>query len=255
MRVYSVSVVLCVCSLSAAPALAQAPAPAEPKVWTVELSAGLALTSGNTDASTINAEYKLTYDPPSKNLIKSDALFLRGKAEEVVSADRLNINVRDEFSVGPRAFLFGQNQYLRDHFKNIEYLLAPTLGVGFRVLDTEVTKFALDVSAGGVWEKNPDIDVSATGAVTFSEKLARTLTATTTLTESFAALWKTNDFADALYTTGVGLAASMSTRTQLKVEIIDTFKNKPPFPTLNDSPLPKIQKNDVAVLMAIVYKM
>jgi hypothetical protein len=31
------------------------------------------------------------------------------------------------------------------------------------------------------------------------------------------------------------------------VEVLDTFKNKPPLAT--------IQKNDVAVLMAIVYKM
>jgi hypothetical protein len=52
---------------------------------------------------------------------------------------------------------------------------------------------------------------------------------------------------DALFTLGVSLAASMSTRTQLKVEVLDTFKNKPPLPT--------VQKNDVAVLMAIVYKM
>jgi hypothetical protein len=38
----------------------------------------------------------------------------------------------------------------------------------------------------------------------------------------------------------------MSTRTQLKVEALDTFKNKPPLPT--------IKANDVAVLMSIVYK-
>jgi hypothetical protein len=62
----------------------------------------------------------------------------------------------------------------------------------------------------------------------------------------FAGLWKTNDFEDVLFTLGVSLAASMSTRTQLKLEILDTFKRKPPLPT--------IQKNDVAILMAIVYK-
>ena len=60
------------------------------------------------------------------------------------------------------------------------------------------------------------------------------------------ALWKTNDFEDALFTFGIGLAAAMSTRTQLKVELLDTFKNKPPSA--------EIKKNDVAVLMAIVYK-
>ena len=61
-----------------------------------------------------------------------------------------------------------------------------------------------------------------------------------------AALWKTNDWDDALYTFSAGVAATISTRTQLKVEVLDIFKNRP---------LPGIQKNDVAVLMAIVYKM
>ena len=97
-----------------------------------------------------------------------------------------------------------------------------------------------------MWEKNPDVDVNASGALTFGEKLTRTLTATTTLTQSFAALWKTQNFDDALYTAGIGVAVSISTHTQLKVEILDTYKNLPPSAT--------IQKNDVAVLMAFVYK-
>ena len=86
----------------------------------------------------------------------------------------------------------------------------------------------MDGSAGAVWEKNPDVDVNASGALTFSEKLAQTLTATTTLTQSFAGLWKTSDFADALYTAGIGVAVGISTHTQLKVEILDTCKNLPP---------------------------
>jgi hypothetical protein len=60
------------------------------------------------------------------------------------------------------------------------------------------------------------------------------------------ALWKTKNFDDVLYTFGAGVAASISTRTQLKIELLDTYKNLPPLPT--------VQKNDVALLMAIVYK-
>jgi putative salt-induced outer membrane protein YdiY len=220
---------------------------AQPKIWTVALSAGLALTSGNTDTSNVNAAYDIVYNPQTKNVVKSDGLFLRGETEGVLSANRVGLNVRDEYSLTPRTFVFGQNQYLHDEFKNIDYLVAPTAGIGYKILDTMATKFAVDGSVGGVWEKNPGFDANASGALTFSEKLTQTLTATTTLTQSFAALWKTTDFSDALYTAGLGLAAAMSTRTQLKVEILDTYKNLPPLPTL--------QKNDVAVLMAIVYKM
>jgi hypothetical protein len=38
----------------------------------------------------------------------------------------------------------------------------------------------------------------------------------------------------------------MSTRTQLKIELLDTYKNRPPVPT--------VKKNDLATVLAEVYK-
>jgi putative salt-induced outer membrane protein YdiY len=240
-----VFVVLSMLAWATVPATAQ-PA-AEPKIWTVTASVGLALTSGNTDTSTFNAAYDLVYNPQTKNVVKSDGLMIRGTTQGELSADRLGINFRDEYKIGARAFVFGQNQYLRDEFKSIDYLLAPTGGIGYRLFDTTETKLGVDGGLGAVWEKNPGADVRASGAVTLGERLTQTLTSTTSLTQSFSGLWKTKEFEDALYIVGVGVAAAMSTRTQLKVELLDTFKNKPPLPT--------VQKNDVAVLMSIVYKM
>ena len=211
------------------------------------MSAGLALTSGNTDTSTVNAAYDLVYNPQTKNVVKSDALFLRGKTEDVLSANRVGVNARDEYSLTARTYVFGQNAFLKDEFKQIDYLIAPTAGVGYKLFDTMITKLSVDGSAGGVWEKNPGLDVSSSGAISLGEKLTQTVTKTTTVTQSIVALWKTKNFDDALYTFGVGVAAAMSTRTQLKIELLDTFKNVPPLPT--------VQKNDVALLMAIVYKM
>jgi putative salt-induced outer membrane protein YdiY len=240
------------CSLAvwlvvAGTAFAQAPAPGEPpKIWTVTASAGLALTSGNSETSSTNASYDIVYDPQRRNIIKSEGLFLRGKTEGELTANRIGVNIRDEYKLTQRLFVFGQNQYLNDEFKNIDYLLAPTVGLGFKVIDTAATKFGVDGGAGAVWEKNPGFDVKSSGAVSAGEKLVQTLTANTTLTQTFSGLWKMNDFEDLLFTFGVSLAASMSTRTQLKFEVLDTFKNKTPLPT--------IKQNDVAVLMAIVYK-
>jgi putative salt-induced outer membrane protein YdiY len=239
------------CALAALALLTQAPIAqaqdAPPKIWTVVASAGLALTSGNTDTSTVNAAYDVTYDPQRRNVVKSDGLLLRGKTEDTLSANRLGLNIRDEYRLTPRVFVFGQNQFLKDEFKSIDYLVAPTAGLGYKIFDTAATKLGVDAAVGGVWEKNPGVDVNGSGAIALGQKLTRTLTSTTTLTQAFSGLWKTQDMEDVLYTFGVGLSASMSTRTQLKVEVLDTFKNRPPIPT--------VQKNDVAVLMAIVYKM
>jgi putative salt-induced outer membrane protein YdiY len=242
-RVGAVAALACLTSTAA---FAQAQPQAPPKIWTVALSGGLAMTSGNTDTSNINASYDIVYDPQRKNVVKSDGLFLRGTTEGELSANRTNLNVRDEYRLTPRLFVFGQNQYLRDEFKNIDYLIAPTAGLGYKLADTPTTKLTVDGSVGGVWEKNPGFEVSSSGALALGEKLVQNLTMTTTLTQSFTALWKTNNLDDALLTAGFGIAASMSTHTQLKFEVLDTYKNLPPLPT--------IQKNDVAVLMSVVYK-
>ena len=226
---------------------AQAAPPPPPKIWTVTASAGLALTSGNSNTSTLNLAYDLTYDPQTKNVVKSDGLYLRAVNEGELSVRRTGLNIRDEYKLTDRIFVFGQNQYLRDEFKNIDYLLAPTGGVGYKIIDTDTTKFGVDGSVGVVWEKNPGVDVNTSGALVTGEKLTHALTDNTTLSQTFMGLWKTADLEDALFTFGVSIAASMSTRTQLKVEALDTFKNKPPLPT--------IKANDVAVLVSIVYKM
>jgi putative salt-induced outer membrane protein YdiY len=232
--------------LGAAPAFAQAP-PAPAKIWVATAGGGLALTDGNTDTSTVNASYEVTYDPQMRNVVKSDGLFLRGKTEGELSADRLGLNGRDEFTFNDRAYVFGQNQFLRDRFKDITYLIAPTAGVGYALAASDVTKLGVDAGIGGVWEKNPGFDVRTSGAVTLGEKLAQVVTATTSLSQSYSGLWKTADFGDSLHILNVGVAVAMTSRIQFKFDVLDTFKNEPPLPT--------IQKNDVATLISLVYKM
>lgn len=244
----AVRIALAFCSLAAAsavPSSAQTPPP--PKIWTVTAGAGAALTSGNSDTSSLNAAYDITWDPPNRHVVKSDALALRARTEDELTANRVGVNVRDEYHLTPRLFVFGQNQYLKDEFKSIDYLIAPTGGVGFKVIDTMATQLGVDGSAGGVWEKNPGLDVNGSGALAVGQKLTQTLTSNTTLTEGFTGLWKTSDFEDSLFTLGIGIAVAMSSHTQLKLEALDTFKNKPPNPT--------IEKNDLALLFSFVYKM
>ena len=240
---------VCVALACPARAMAQAPPPAtapDPASWTVTAGAGLALTSGNTDTSTVNASYEVVYAPQARYLIRTDGLMIRGKNEGELSADRLNLNARSEFRLNDRAYVFAENRFLRDRFKSIDYLTAPAGGLGYSVIETPATKMGIDLGLGGVWEKNANRDVTASGSLTVGQSLARTLTATTSLTQSFSGLWKTNDFGDSLQIVSIGVSATVSSHTQLKVEFLNTYKQKPPLAT--------VQKNDVAVLIALVYK-
>lgn len=235
-------------TLFAAPTLAQEPAqpPPSPPGWEGSASAGLALTQGNSDTSTVNLGYEVKRDTGSVWLFKSAGLFLRGDAEGELITNRLAFNAREEHKLSDRASAFGQVQYLRDTFKEIDYLIAPTFGVNWWLAKNEVTEFSVDAGLGLVWEKSPLVDVDTSGAITAGQALQHKLTATTVLTEKATALWKMDDLANALYAITLGIAANVTNTIQMKAELLDTFKNKPVSAA--------VVKNDVAVILSLVYK-
>jgi putative salt-induced outer membrane protein YdiY len=245
----SIPAIVSVLMIGTLPAMAQTPAapPSEPaKPASGSVNAGLALTSGNKDTSTFNAGYEFKYDPKTKTVFKSTGLLLFGKTEGEKTAEQFGLTFRDEYAFNPRAFAYGDFRYLHDRFKGIDYLLSPTAGVGYKVVDVPATLLALSAGFGFVSEKDYGFDLHTSGAVTFDEKLTHKLTATAMMGQTFSALWKTSDFGDALYGFGLNLAASLTSQAQLKVELLDTYKAKPPDPAL--------KKNDVVLIMGIVFK-
>lgn len=225
---------------------AQTPAPAPPPGWAGSAGAGLALTSGNSDTSTVNAAYELKRDAGGPLLFKSAGLLVWGKSEGALTSDRLSLDGRIDRRLTERLTLFAQTQYLRDSFKSIDYLVAPTTGVSASLVKNDRTELLADAGLGVVWEKNPGQDLHSDGAVSGGQQFTHKITATTELTQKLAALWKMADFGDALYALGAGIAASITERTQLKVEVLNTHKTRPPAPGVG--------KNDVATLVSFVYK-
>ena len=240
-----------------APAFAQTipappppPPPAAPGTpppgWTGSFGAGLALTQGNSDTSTVNVAYDVRRDTGSNILFKSTGLYIRGESEGELTTDRLAFDARVDRKLNARTSLYGAVQYLSDEFKQIDYLVSPTVGIAQQLVKNDRTEFAVDTGVGMVWEKNPGLELKTDGALTAGQNFKHKLTATAELTQRASALWKMDDFDDGLYIFGLGLAANITAQTQLKAELLDTYKNKPPNAD--------VKKNDVAVLLSFVYK-
>ncbi|MDH4062945.1 MAG: DUF481 domain-containing protein [Acidobacteriota bacterium] len=236
-------------TLTATPAFAQTPAadpPPPPPGWTGSLAAGLALTQGNSDTSTVNVAFDTKRDTGSDYLFKSTGLFIRGESEGALTTNRLALDARVDRKLNDRTSLYVQGVYLRDQFKQIDYLVSPTVGVSQWLVKNDRTELAFDGGVGLVWEKNPDRDVQTSGAVTVGQNFKQKLSETAEVTQRVSALWKMDDFNDALYIFGVGVAANLTAQTQIKAELLDTYKNR--------TPSPDVQTNDVAVLVSFVYK-
>jgi putative salt-induced outer membrane protein YdiY len=207
---------------------------------------GLSLTQGNSDTLNVNATVDSIYDPKTKNVVKWNGLYLRGKQNGVLSVNRVFGSIRDEYTVSKRAFLFGQFDALHDTFKGVDYLYAPTVGAGYKIIDTKRTAFDVNAGVGGVVEKDTGLDAQGDGAVTFGEKLLHQLTDTTTLKEAATGLIKMGDVGDGLYTFEVGVAARMNSRLQLSIDLLDTFKNRPVDGLTH--------KHDLALITGIIAK-
>lgn len=245
-----------VIGLAGTPVLAQAPAPPPcpcvepppppPPVWTGSFGAGLAITQGNKDTSNFNLSFDVKRDPKTRTIFKADGLYILATEGGEENADRGIINGRVERLISDRAYTFAQVSYVRDRFKDIDYLIAPTVGLGYKLIATDRTTFDVDSSVGMVFEKNTGFDLESDGAVTFGEKFTHKISSSAAFTQGATALWKMNDFGDALYTFSAGLAASVTTRVQLKLEFQDVYKTRPTGLL--------VDKNDIAFITAFVYK-
>jgi hypothetical protein len=107
-------------------AIAQAPAEPTP-VYTGNAGGGFALTNGNTDTRNFNLTGAFVRDPKTRNVIKGTANYFRGTQSDILNLDRASVNLRDEYTISNRSFVFGQLDYLRDQFKQIQFFWAPSL--------------------------------------------------------------------------------------------------------------------------------
>lgn len=239
--VFALTVVL------APPATAFAQAPAAPTpLYTGNLGGGFALTNGNTDTRTFNLTGAFVRDPKIRNVIKGTGSYLRGTQNDLLNLDRTAVNFRDEYTFTKRTYALGQLDYLRDQFKQIVFFWAPTAGLGFKIIDTDATQFTVDGGPGAVLEKNPGIESHKSGSIVAGQRFQQKLSSTAVFTEFVSSIWKTNDFGDSLTNFTAGLTTTVSGKLQLKLEFIDSYKNKPPNPG--------VKKNDTAFITAFVVK-
>jgi putative salt-induced outer membrane protein len=215
-------------------------------VYTGNIGGGLALTNGNTDTKNFNLAGAIVRAPKTRNVIKGTASYFRGTQSDIINLDRTSINIRDEYIVSNRTFVFGQLDYLRDQFKQMTFFWAPTGGLGYKLINTDSIQFIVDGGAGGVLEKNPGIDASKSGSLITGESLQYKLSTAATFTESLSSIWKTKDFDDSLTNFAMGLTTAVVGKVQLKLEFIDSYKRK--------TPSPSVKKNDTAFVTTFVVK-
>ena len=144
-----------------------------------------------------------------------------------------------------RTYLVAQTAYLHDRFKEIDYFLAPTAGVGYKMIDNRSVTLSLDAGLGVVGERRSEATTNWF-CMTSTERLDYALTSTTTVTQTFSGIWKSSDLSNSLYTVGANITTAVTERFDMKIEALDTFRNRTSL---------GVEKNDLALLAAVVIKL
>lgn len=228
-----------------APAPAASPAPPPPPPgWTGSLGAGAALSRGNTDTTNANLSFDLKRDTGSNVLFKSKGVYIREASDGAITSSRQDFEARLDRKLSDKTSLFTAVNYLRDEFT--EYIVTPTAGVARQLVKNDRTELGVNVGLGVIWQKDLAVETTTSGAFNVGQDLKHKIGKTAEASEKFLALFKLDDFGDAVYTFSAGLAAGVTSNTQLKVEVLDTFKTRPPFGAES--------KNDVSLLFSFVFK-
>lgn len=219
----------------------------EPKPgWHGSFGAGLSMSSGNSDATNYNVGFDLKYDPKTKNVLKFGGLYLRSDADGETTSDKLTAFARDEYSFTDRFFAYGEVAYLSDAIAQIDYIVSPNAGAGYKFVKTDAITLEASAGFGGAFEKFEGQDATSSGAYRAGESFSWKISPTVAFTQKASGLWKSNDTGDAYYHFDVGFTTSISKILELKLAYLLDHKTRPAVVTL--------EKTDTAFIAALVAK-
>ena len=228
-----------------APVCPPCPPPPEPG-WTISLGGGLTLTGGNSDTRSFNVAANVASDPALRNVFRAELLHLQSSDDGEKTVDRTLGALRDEYTINGRLFLFGDLAYQRDRFKEVDYLIAPMIGAGYKVVDAKKVLLAVDGGLGAAFEQLEGQESTADFALRAGERLEWKPSEANTVFQKATAIWKASDFDDAYYRFEAGVATSLFQRLELKVSFADDYKTRPARAGL--------EKHDTSFIVSLLFK-
>lgn len=218
-------------------------APPPPPRWNSTFTAGLTLTSGNSDTLTATALLG-TEKKWDKN---EAALGIDGAYGE--QDDEKNVEILHGFGQYNRLFterLFGliRVDALHDAIADVEYRVTISPGLGYYFIKTSTNFLRGEIGPGVVFEKvGGETDTYLTMRV--AERYEHQLTKTAKLWQFAEYLPEVSDWQNYVINAEIGIDVAISTKWSLRAYIQDTYDNKP---------APGRKHNDVKVVAGTAYK-
>jgi len=121
--------------------------PADESPWAGKATLGYLATSGNTENSTLNTGFEVTYST-EKWVHLAKAFALNASEDEVTTAEAYELGWKSERKLTDHDFIFGRLSWRKDRFGGYETQFSQTVGYGRRLIDNDKHKLNVEIGAG-----------------------------------------------------------------------------------------------------------
>jgi putative salt-induced outer membrane protein YdiY len=218
-------------SEKSAPPPACAPAPKDPSVWDKSVTAGYNYTEGNSNASSLNANAKVSRDFDN-NSWRFEADYNRGDAAATPDSGRTT-TVENARGIADYKRIFDDTWFsgvggsiFHDEIADLRYrgILSP--GIGAFLVRNDDVKLSLEVGPSYVWEKKgseSDNFLAPRIANRFSYKLSETAR----IFQTAEYLISADDSSNYIITAEAGLEAALTSLVNIVFIVRDNYINSP----------------------------
>jgi len=215
--------------------------------FTGDASFGLSSTSGNSDTMSLSFTFNGNTKIDNSKKWFNKGSYLKSDQNGDDTADSLMFNSKLEWTHSKKLFSFYEVGYLKDKFKNYDYRITPTVGIGYFFFNSEnkSLKFNAGLSEVMVSYRNNNNSENY-GAVSFGNEFKMKLSSSADLSQSLNITSEFSDFDNYFLVFELNLSVAISKTWGVKLSFTDNYDNKPTSA--------EIKKNDTVFIAGITYK-
>ncbi len=215
--------------------------------WGGDISAGFSLARGNTNTTNISLSFSAKGKISEKIEWLSTGFFLLGRVDGQTQAESLGLGNRMNWQHSERFFSYVELQGFRDRFKNYEYRILPSAGVGINILVNDKVSLSANAGIAEVFTKYLDTGQSDSyTGLTIGNQFIWKISETAELSQQLTVNSEISKIEYYFARLELSLAAAIAAGWALKLAFVDNFDNNP----VGEG----IKKNDMAFLAGLSKK-
>jgi putative salt-induced outer membrane protein YdiY len=219
----------------------------DPLKWNGDLSFGISIAKGNTDASTLSFSFSANKKLSERFDWKNKGIFLGGRANGVTNSQSLELTSTGEWNHSARFFSRYEINGIHDRFRNFRYRIIPNIGVGYKLVQSEMTEVSLKTGLSETFTKFYDSGetMSFAGAFVGNDFLWKISSGAEFKQLSTVSL-DLSDTGHVLAQFEMSLSAAIVKNWAIKISFIDKYDSAPETEG--------VKKNDLTFLTNISWK-